>query len=108
MTAPRLKHTSTCVLTNYKTWDEVELDGNNSKRWHSLTDQDGKEHYLDFSPYAIYESEHIQAFIKCAELLGRVPSCADTRYHGNFEPAEILTLLDKLELIKDLKSGTFY
>lgn len=97
-----------CVLTNYKSWDEPEYDDDNSKRWHTLTDQDGKEHYLDFSPYSIYEPEHIEAFVKCAKLLGRVPDCTDTKYRGNFEPAEILTLLDKLELLKDLESGTFY
>tara|TARA_R110000765_G_scaffold226483_1_gene330353 strand:+ start:997 stop:1188 length:192 start_codon:yes stop_codon:yes gene_type:complete len=63
---------------------------------------------LDFSPYVHYKSKHIEAFKKCAELLGRVPTGMDDNEGRNLELKDILVLLDKLLLIEELKSGKIF
>ena len=99
--------TEPLILTKYETWDELEDD--NCKTWHTLTDQYGEVHYLDFSPYEPYKPKHIEAFKECARLLGRVPDGLDVGSKwSNLSGDDIFILLEKLLLIKDIKSGDFY
>ena len=94
------------ILTDYETWDEAEDD--NCKTWHSLTDQHGEVHYLPFSPYTAYMQDSIEAFKECAKLMGRVPNRETDNKGHNFEVSEIFVLLEKLQLIKEIKSGDVY
>jgi len=116
MTVPNRKRkqsTEPLILTKYETRDDLEYgaDGEieNSKRWHMLTDQYGEVHYLEFSPYEPYKPKHIKAFKECARLLGRVPNGLDVGSKwSNLSGDDIFVLLEKLLLIKDIKSGDVY
>ena len=101
------QYTEPLILTKYETWEELEDD--NCKTWHTLTDQYGEVHPLDLSPYEHYKPEHIEAFKECAKLLGRIPDGLDVGFKWrNLSGDDIFVLLEKLQLIKEIKSGDFY
>ena len=91
--------TTDCRLSNYRVETEPEYEDGVcvlEKKSHKMTDQDGKTHDLDVSPYVTMKPEDTKAFSEIAIRLGRVPTTKDNN-GVNFDSESIAALLTRLE-----------
>ena len=88
-----------CRLSDYRVEREPEYEDDVcvlEKLSHKMTDQNGKTHDLDFTPYVTMTPEDTKAFSEIAIRLGRVPTTKDNN-GVNFDSESIAALLTRLE-----------
>ena len=85
--------TNKLTLGKYHYWDEHEDD--NIKRFHFMSGSDGKEHFINFSPYYKPTGAELSAVVQFVELTGRIPDRMDNN-NCNFHKDDIFTVLAKV------------
>ena len=85
--------TAELTVSKYHYWDEHEDD--NIKRFHFMSGSDGKEHFINFSPYYKPTGAELSAVVQFVEITGRIPDRMDNN-NCNFHKDDIFTVLAKV------------
>ena len=84
------------TFAGFKLKQELDVEPDNRKIFHYITDLTGKQHWLDHDPYEWLDREALEAYVKFFKARGRFPTRDDVKAHGPLDNTTIKRLVSSL------------